>query len=116
MKRSRGSDRELPRPAIADVLRELGATDVPTGYGWVRMHCYAHEDRTKSASVNHEKDAYTCHSCGRKGDALKMLQTELHLTFTETLERARMLTGDTPGTPRPRTRRRSELLRRELGL
>lgn len=117
MPRSRGARPELPRPDIADVLRDLtGVEDVPTGYGWVRMRCPFHEDRTPSAAVNHEAGGFNCHSCGRKGDALKLLQTELNISFTEAVEKARNLAGGTPGTPKARKRRRSELLRRELGL
>lgn len=84
-------NRELPRPPIADVLRELGADDVPTGFGWVRMHCPFHEDRTKSASVNHEVGGFACHSCSRTGDGLKLLQSELGLSFAEATERAAAL-------------------------
>lgn len=109
---------EIPKPAIADVLKELGATDIPTGYGWVRMRCPFHEDRTPSAAVHHEKDAFACHSCGRKGDALKLLQTELRLSWREACERAAALlsgpgNGIYKGASRKNARRRpSDLLKR----
>lgn len=105
--------RELPKPSIADVLKELGAGDVPTGYGWVRIRCPFHEDRTPSAAVNHELDAFACHSCGRKGDALKLLQTELSLSFREACERAAaLLSGPGNGTSKRGKRRPSDLLKR----
>lgn len=100
---------------MADVLRELGFTDVPTGFGWIRLRCQFHEDRTPSAAVNHELDAFACHSCGRTGDALKLLQTELRLTFRETIERAKALTGEagTISAKPARKRRASDLLGRQ---
>jgi hypothetical protein len=96
------------------VLEELGATDVPTGYGWVRTKCFAHPDRTPSASVNHELNMYTCHSCGRSGDPLKLLQNELGLDFKEAVERARMLEdgGSTTSKKPARRRRPSDILQR----
>lgn len=104
---------ELPRPAIADVLRELGADDVPTGFGWVRMVCPFCDDSNGSASVNHDVDGFICHQCGRQGDALKLLQLELGLSFPETVDRAAILSGeprDRHSKP-TRKRRASDLLR-----
>jgi DNA primase len=81
------------------------------------MSCPFHPDRTPSASVNHELDAFACFSCSRHGDALKLLQTELNLSFGEALDKARQLLGEDveAGRQNGRTRRVSELLRRELG-
>lgn len=105
---------DLPKPPIADVLKELaGAEFVPTGYGWVRMSCPFHEDRTPSARVNHELDAFKCFSCGRQGDALKLLQNELRVSFKDALERARALdSGPGTATSKRGKRRPSELLKR----
>lgn len=114
--KSRRSHRDpLPKPEIADVLQELGATHVPTGYGWVRMRCPFHEDRTPSASVNHDPETggFRCHSCQRHGDGLKLLQDELGLSFTEALERASNL-SPSPGNRRSkptRRRRASDILK-----
>lgn len=103
---------DLPRPPIADVLRDLGAPDVPTGFGWVRMHCPFHEDRTKSASVNHEIGGFACHSCSRRGDGLKLLQTELGLDFREACERASVLDPEYGNRQSKRPKRRpSDLLK-----
>ena len=102
----------LPDLDISVVLHELGAEHVPTGFGWVPMHCYAHGDRNASASVNHDKNAYRCHSCGRKGDSLKLLQTERSLSFVEVLDLANRLMGvDTSPQPFVRKRRASDLLK-----
>lgn len=94
------------------MLTELGAEHVPTGFGWQRMSCPFHEDRTASASVNHEKNGYRCHSCERHGDSLKLLMTERGLTFREALDLGKTLIGVMPnGTVRTvKKRRASDLL------
>jgi DNA primase len=102
---------ELPAFPISDILVELGAESVPTGFGWVRMHCPFHEDRTSSAAVNHDKQGFVCHSCGRRGDGLKLLQSELGLSFIEALNRAKELTGVGTGQRKSKTRRASDLLK-----
>lgn len=111
----RRTELEIPRPPIAAVLAELtdiDEDDVPTGYGWVRMHCPFHEDRTASAAVNHDEDegGFRCHSCERKGDGLKLLQTELKLDFKEACDRARALGGGSSKSKPKRKRRASDLL------
>jgi len=112
---SRRRQAPLPKPSIQSVLVILGADehDIPTGYGWLRMRCFGHEDRTPSARVNHELDAYKCFSCLRSGDALKLLQTELGLSFTEALKRASDLSPDSGKrqSRRSSTRRPSDLLK-----
>lgn len=74
------------------------------------MHCPFHEDRTKSASVNHEVNGFACHSCSRRGDGLKLLQTELGLSFKEACEKAEQLGGVVAEKARPK-RRASDLLK-----
>ena len=109
---------DIPRPPIAAVLAELtgcNPADIPTGFGWTRMRCIFHEDRTPSASVNHDPETggFRCHSCGRHGDGLKLLQQELGLSFSEACDRARLLAGEEvrgQKTKKKRTRRASDLL------
>jgi DNA primase len=109
----RRTELEVPKPPIAAVLAELTGCDpedIPTGYGWVRMRCPFHEDRTPSAAVNHEVDGFRCHSCDRSGDALKLLQTERRIDFKEAAEIARALGGETTTKTTKRKRRASDLL------
>ena len=110
---SRRQWRELPRPPIEAVLKELtGIEEVPTCFGWLRLRCPFHEDRTPSAAVNHERGGFACHSCGRQGDALKLLQNELGLSFKEAVEKAKTLGESGEGDSRrmSRKRRASDLL------
>lgn len=113
MKRTRTLD-PLPQPPIGDVLQELGAESVPTGYGWVRMRCPFHEDRTPSAAVNHELNGFRCHSCGRSGDSLKLLQTEARLSFGEAVKRGSDLSPGTGNSRSKPKRRPSDLLKRGM--
>ena len=96
---------------VAPILSELGAEFVPEGLGWIKMRCFAHPDRTPSAAVNHELQAFVCHSCGRSGDAIKLLRSELGLSFKEAKERAESLTGVSPEKPAKRRRRPSDILK-----
>jgi DNA primase len=102
---------ELPDFPITDILVELGAESVPTGFGWVRMLCPFHDERTPSAAVNHDLGAFVCHGCGAKGDGLKLLQEQLGLTFIEALNRAKELTGVSTERRKGKTRRASDLLK-----
>lgn len=103
----------IPDFPIAAILAELGAEDIPTGFGWVRCRCPFHDDRTASAGVNHDKGRFRCHSCDVGGDGLELLMTQLGLTFKDALQRASELTGIEAGrqmTRKAKTRRASDLL------
>ena len=100
---------EIPKPPIGAVLKELTGEEVREGLGWVRIQCPFHEDRTPSASVNHELNGFACHSCGRSGDALKLLQDELRIDFKEACDKARALGGAVQARPK---RRPSDLLKK----
>lgn len=94
------------------ILTDLTAADVPTGTGWVRMRCPFHQDRTASASVNHDIGRFKCFSCDTTGDGLDLIQQRLGLSFTEAVERAKQLNSTQSDRPR---RRVSDLLRQEFG-
>ena len=102
---------ELPALPIEPILLELGADHVPTGFGWIRMRCPFHDDTSASAAVDHERNAFRCHGCDVRGDSLKLLQTQLGLSFIEALDRAKELTGVQPGQRKSKTRRASDLLK-----
>lgn len=113
----RGSlPRGVPKPAISEVLAVVAGVspdDIPTGGGWVRMHCPFHTDRIPSASVNHDINRFRCFSCDRDGDGLDLLQRELRLDFREAVDRARQLDSTTTeDRPKPRA---SDLLMKEFG-
>lgn len=102
----------MPSPSITEVLALLTGCapgDIPSGNGWVRMRCPFHEDRTPSASVNLDLNGFVCHSCSRRGDGLKLLQSELGLSFREAANKAEEL-GGVANKARPK-RRPSDLLK-----
>lgn len=105
---------EFPKPSIEAVLHELAGENfiVPTGYGWVRMHCPFHNDRTPSAAVNHEFQSFHCFSCGREGDGVKLIQRELGLDLKDAIERAKALDSGTAKSKSAKKRRASDLLGR----
>lgn len=115
-RRSSQSQREVPKPPISEVLAAvtgIPADSVPTGTGWVRMHCPFHSDRVPSASVNHDSQRFRCFSCDRDGDGLDLLMNEQGLDWREAVDRAKQLGGTTER--RSRRRRRSALLEQEFG-
>jgi hypothetical protein len=103
----------LPDFSVATVLEALvPGCDIPTGFGWVRLHCPFHDDRTASAGVNHDLNAFVCHSCGRRGDSLKLYQQERGLTFKDALEALENLSGIRTDKQPVKKRRSSDLLKR----
>lgn len=117
--RRRAKRDPLPRFPVAPVIVELTGcdpADIPTGFGWVRMACPFHDDRSPSAAVNHDLQGFECKGCGVKGDAIKLLQTQANLPFREALAKAQYLSGDevtgTSQSSQPaRKRRPSDLFR-----
>lgn len=87
----------VPSYSIGDVLRYLGAEDVPTGRGWLRMRCVspAHADRTPSAAVNHDVNGYACFPCELSGDGLKLVMILEGVTFREALRICEEVAGGT---------------------
>ena len=103
----------LPDFDIATVLEALvPGCDIPTGFGWVRLHCPFHDDRTASAGVNHDVNGFYCFSCGRSGDSLKLYQQERGLSFKEALSALENLTNIRTDKPAGKKRRSSDLLKR----
>lgn len=99
---------ETPRYDIAPVMQSLGL-DVPetSGSRWKRCRCPYHEDRTASASVN--QWGFRCHSCGRSGDAIKMIMTTLGEPFIDAKRRAEGAVDGEGSKPRRKRRLSSTL-------
>lgn len=88
-----GARRKPPAFPIAPVLEELGFENVPhvTGSGHRKVACLFHGDRTPSASVS--EFGFRCFTCGRSGDAVKLLREEEGLSFEAAIERLQEITG-----------------------
>ncbi|MFC1660330.1 CHC2 zinc finger domain-containing protein [Gemmatimonadota bacterium] len=72
------------RPLL-DVARGLGMEPKKAGREW-RCSCPFHEDRTPSLYLNPDKNLWTCHSCGRGGDGIRLVQEVKRLGFSETVK------------------------------
>ena len=109
---TRGSRKyeQLPEIPIAEVIKELTGEEVRLGSGWLSVRCPFHSDRTASARVNHDKNAFTCNACGTEGDSLALLMRQRGLSFRQALELGKQLAGIESDRPRKRTRRVSDLL------
>ena len=76
---------------IGPILREAGATQIPTGSGWRKMLCPFHTDKNPSAAVNHTLNGFICHSCGMSGDAIKLIRVHWGKTYHGAVEFAQEL-------------------------
>ncbi len=56
------------------------------------MRCI-HGERNPSATVNVEEGAYTCFSCGLRGDAIAIIRAQDSCSFSEALVRYKEITG-----------------------
>lgn len=96
------------RPPILPVLAHYGAGDLPETYRWKAVRCPFHDDRNASASyiANDEAQAFNCHSCGIRGDAISLIRQHEGLDYLGSLKVLKDLTGSdhTAGTPEPARR------------
>jgi hypothetical protein len=85
-----GSQRQQTRfkPSIVAVLRRYGGEDMPLSGGWKPILCPFHDDKTKSASVHPDWNAFHCFTCGVSGDSWKLLMEQEGITFIEALRLA----------------------------
>jgi DNA primase len=95
------------KPSIVAVLEHYGAT-VPNirGTGWTPMRCCFHEDGHASASVNEE--AFYCHTCGVKGDALALIQMQENCDFKTALQIGQTVDSDWNPNDQPTSGRRGQ--------
>ena len=99
------------RLTVAAVLRVAGDEDIDENTR--RMTCPIHEGASNPSefSVFAAGRAYTCFSCGAKGDALTLMRWIWKEPFAATLARAAALVGVTPGPVDPASRARSNAQR-----
>ncbi len=87
---------ERPRLDVLDieaVLLHYGADHVPHGSGWVKMRC-VHGERRASATVNIEEGAFTCFSCGLRGDTIAIIRKlENDCSFMQACAKYKEITG-----------------------
>jgi DNA primase len=94
---------------IYPVFKDLGY-EVPqvVGERYQKYSCVFHPDRSPSASIN--QVSFTCHSCGRKGDAISLIREERGVDYFEAVRIASELAPSEGGAVRRKPRRASHLL------
>lgn len=99
------SSRKEPERAALDieaVLTFYGGNVPTSGSGWIKMLCI-HGERKASATVNLEEGAFTCFSCGLKGDAISIIRAQENCGYREACVKYESITG----TPVPGLRQRT---------
>src|SRR6185437_8505987 len=112
MRRSSGTTLDRPPEIpVAPILRDLTGEDIyePLNDGrWKKISCPFHQDRTPSASISYL--GFQCFSCGREGDAYKLIMTETGCDFPSAVSRAKEIAGVEGRGVRRQRRRSSSLL------
>ena len=77
-------------PLIVRVIQQdFPDWEPPTGYAeWLSCLCPFHGDTRPSASVSYENNAFVCHACGEKGDAIGMIMRREGVGYREAIEAA----------------------------
>jgi DNA primase len=91
---------------IAQVLEHYGA-DVSRvrETGWRPIRCPFHDDRVSSASVNLENNAFCCHACDARGDAIGVIRRAEHMDYRSAVEWATNVLGASVSNVRESTER-----------
>lgn len=87
-------------PLIVLVIHRYYPDWVPprdTGREWIPCRCPWHGDDSPSASVSFRHNAYKCHSCEAKGDAIAIMMREEALPYRAVIKLAEELS---PGSHR----------------
>ena len=69
--------------------------EVADGYGWKAYKCCFHPDRSASASVNTLDQLFNCHAgdCP-KGNAVQIVMKQEGLTYRDSVERVKAISGE----------------------
>ena len=54
----------------------------------VSVRCFMHDDSRKSAVINTYDGLYFCHTCGKGGDGIRLVQEMENMGFKDAVERA----------------------------
>lgn len=92
---------------IIPVLEHYGAENLPETLRWRPVRCPFHDERNASASyiASDDGQAFNCHACGVRGDAISLVRQQEGLEYLEALEFLAGIVGqelDTGGPPPPK--------------
>src|SRR5690606_35191342 len=81
-------------PLIVKVLRSYDKAWKPPadrGRKWTPCLCPFHDDENPSASINFRDNAFTCHGCGEKGNAISIIMRKEGLSYRQAVQYAEEL-------------------------
>ncbi|WP_115410944.1 CHC2 zinc finger domain-containing protein [Nocardia farcinica] len=75
-----------------------------TGRSWISCLCPFHAESRSSASVSYEYDAFRCHGCGVKGDAIAIIKSQENVKYADAVRIAEAISpgGGDRVLPKPR--------------
>lgn len=86
---------DFPVFPISPILEHYGFEPVEDGRGWHPVKCAFHGETDASASViTTEEQAFNCHACGMRGNAVQLIMKKEDLGYRQALARAEGITGD----------------------
>ncbi|WP_435820674.1 CHC2 zinc finger domain-containing protein [Kitasatospora cineracea] len=74
------------KPDIREVLRHFYGIEVRERGGWQKILCPLHPEENPSASVNIEKQRWSCFVCDVREDSYDVIRRELGVGFREAHE------------------------------
>jgi DNA primase len=105
--------------SIATVLEHYGADLTRVSeHGWRKIRCpftdnHKRGDRVPSASVNLAENAFACHACSAKGDAISLIKDQEGTDYQGALKFAEEVLGQSVDGVRHPARRASPVERSE---
>jgi hypothetical protein len=76
----------MDKHSIAAYLEFIGAAVPNVGYGWRKIKCPFHEDKTASAGINFDEQRFKCHGCGVGGDVYDLIMYKEGGNYSEALK------------------------------
>ena len=87
---------EVPKVPIIPILIHYGFDEWTLkdyDHSWFKVRCEFHGEQNASASYSTDLQAFSCHACGVKGDAIKIVQQREGLDFKDALNMACEIAG-----------------------
>lgn len=84
----------MDEPLIVKVLQSYfpdWEPPVDRGREWVSALCPFHGDERPSASVSFKNNAFACHACGEKGNAIGIIMRREEISYSEAISYAEEL-------------------------
>lgn len=87
-------DDKADKHSIGPVFAHYGGSLPSVGTRWVSVRCPFHGDRTASAAINLEENAFACYACDIKGDTYAIIMQHEGVGFREAFSIAEDITRE----------------------